>query len=435
MKHLFFTLTAATMVFLLWQCNCNTTCNQTAENGVIKTEVKQVNGKWTILRNGQPYKVQGAGIDNGSYKKLAEAGGNSIRTWRTDDAEAVFDSAKKYGFTVLLCLELGRERLGFDYNDTSAVNKQLRWAKQEVLKFKDRPELLMWAMGNELNLFYKNYAVWKAMNEIAKMIHEVDPNHPVTTLLAGVNKADVDSIKAYCPELDVLGVQSYGDIPNIPRKIVEYGWTGPYIITEYGATGHWEVPLTSWGVAIEEHSGEKAKAYSMRYDAIAADTIQSLGAYAFLWGQKQERTSTWYGLFLETGESTEAVDVLQYKWTGKWPANRCPQIDSVKLDGKDRYASIHLQPGKEYNAIVFVTNLDNDKLQYEYVVLHESTDLKDGGDHEKKPDAVEGIIVKQNENTITLKAPQEEGPYRLFFYVHDGYNHAGTANIPFFVKK
>jgi hypothetical protein len=34
---------------------------------------------------------------------------------------------------------------------------------------------------------------------------------------------------------------------------------------------------------------------------------------------------------------------------------------------------------------------------------------------------------------ITVKTPEEEGAYRLFFYVLDGNNHAATVNIPFYI--
>jgi len=42
----------------------------------------------------------------------------------------------------------------------------------------------------------------------------------------------------------------------------------------------------------------------------------------FSLGQKQERTPTWYGMFLSSGEATETVDVMEYIWTGRWPEIR-----------------------------------------------------------------------------------------------------------------
>ena len=40
-----------------------------------------------------------------------------------------------------------------------------------------------------------------------------------------------------------------------------------------------------------------------------------LGSFAFLWGHKQEKTETWYGLMLPSGEWTERVGVLGELWT------------------------------------------------------------------------------------------------------------------------
>ena len=54
-----------------------------------------------------------------------------------------------------------------------------------MLKYKDHPALLAWIIGNEANLRFKNPKVFDAINDISKMIHQVDPNHPTTTALSG----------------------------------------------------------------------------------------------------------------------------------------------------------------------------------------------------------------------------------------------------------
>ena len=95
------------------------------------------------------------------------------------------------------------------------------------------------------------------------------------------------------------------DLINLPRYLKESGWTGPYVVTEWGATGHWESGKTSWGAPLENNSTTKAELYRKRYDAvIGSDTRQCLGSFVFLWEQKQERTPTWYGMFLGSGEAT-----------------------------------------------------------------------------------------------------------------------------------
>ena len=137
-----------------------------------------------------------------------------------------------------MCLEIKRERHGMDYSNADSVAAQKEAIRKEVMALKNHPALLTWIVGNELNLGYSNMAVWDAVEDIAKMIKEIDGNHPVTTALAGINKKEIDYIKEHCPTLDFISIQMYGDIINLQQRIADAGWINrPYIITEWGATG------------------------------------------------------------------------------------------------------------------------------------------------------------------------------------------------------
>jgi hypothetical protein len=155
----------------------------------------------------------------------------------------------------------------------------------------------------------------------------------------------------------------------------------------------------------------------------------------FLWRQHQERTHTWFGMFDAEGRETEAVEVMHYAWTGKWPANRVPQLDSVKIGRQTAYDGVYLAPAQTSTAQVWVRDLDGDALQYHWEVLREGTSFPYGGNGEPKPPAVPGLIEIPNRRQLSFQAPAEEGPYRLFVYAYDGQGHFATANIPFFVRK
>ena len=75
---------------------------------------------------------------------------------------------------------------------------------------------------------------------------------------------------------------------------------------------------------------------------------------------------------------------------------------------------------------------DKDRLEYKWEVLSESSEQKSGGDKENRPETLVNNIT--NSSQTVLIAPSQPGAYRLFVYVLDGHNHAGTANIPFYVK-
>ncbi|MEY8021424.1 glycoside hydrolase family 2 TIM barrel-domain containing protein [Muriicola sp. SD30] len=421
---------------------CKNRPKKTVDNeintGPAKVEIRKNDGKFELIVNQEPFYIKGAGLEFGNVEALANHGANSFRTWRTENGEKsaneVLDDAYKNGLMVTMGIEVGRERHGFDYDDPQQVKDQLEDIKRQVLALKDHPALMIWGIGNELNLHYTNPKVWDAVNDISEMIHEMDPNHLTTTSLAGVSAKEINLIKERCPDLDILAVQMYGDLPDLPNLIREFGWDGPYMVTEWGATGHWEVPTTSWGAPIEEYSTLKAANYLKRYKGgIEADSVQCIGSYVFLWGNKQERTPTWYGIFLEDGQETESVDVMHYIWNGEWPENRTPQIDSFILNGKTAYENVTLTTDKQYVATIVSTDPENDAISYKWEVLPESTDLGEGGDYEERPKAVQGLFMVEKENTVLMKAPKK-GAYRLFVYATDGNNHSAAANIPFLVE-
>src|SRR5690625_709442 len=404
--------------------------------GPISVEIRQKNGFFQMYRGGEPYYINGAGgADN--LDLLVSIGGNSIRQWGTGgNTPALLDRAHDKGISVCLGLNMARERHGFDYDDEEAVAQQFERMRNEVLKYKDHPAVVMWGIGNELDLRYTNTNDWHVVNVVSKMNHELDPHHLNTTMTAGINQEKVHQIKDKCSDLDLLSVNTYGGLSSLPDNLMNYGWEKAYIVTEWGPTGHWESPRTEWDVAIEETSTQKARAYHERYQAsMQKDIKRCLGSYVFLWGQKQERTHTWYGMFMENNDPIEVVDSMQYNWLGKWPEKRSPGIRDYRLDGKTALDSVYLAPGQHVEAQVIPHDKLSESISIEWEILHESTDLQDGGDREEKPTRVEGFIDRGGVTTLQFIAPSEEGPYRIFVYIKDEkINRVATANIPFYVK-
>ena len=308
----------------------------------------------------------------------------------------------------------------------------------------------MWGVGNENDLFYTDFKVWDAINDIAEMIHEEDPNHPVMHVTAGLDVAEVQLIMSRAPAIDVYGINTYGELVGGTRALRSYGyegpdvgvtlrragWDGPYVIAEWGPDGHWEVPKTSWGVPIEQTSREKAQMYRVRYErGIAADSSHDIGSYVFLWGAKQETTPTWYGTFTPGGFETEVMDQLQYVWSGKWPENRAPSLTAFTANGDDVFADVRVDPRSVIDFEATVTDPENETLRYEWELLPESTDIRAGGDVEARPDAIRLNVVRRQGGRILIRAPRQEGPYRMFVYAYDGAGNVATANFPFYVGR
>ncbi|MBW8863868.1 MAG: hypothetical protein JF609_02900 [Verrucomicrobia bacterium] len=424
---------------LLWNGGVTVFASETVKpGGPVKVQILETNGGYQLYVDHNPFYIKGAGMETGSQESLVQHGGNSLRTWGTDDKRTpqLLDRALTNHLYVTLGLRMGLERQGFDYDDEAAVARQLARVKQEVLKYKDHPAVIIWAIGNELNLNAKNPKVWDAVNDVSKMIHQIDPNHLTTTPLSGFNREVVQEVKKRAPDLDLVSFQMYADIVNLPHYLRDADWNGPYMITEWGATGHWEVKKTGWGAPIENDSTTKANSYQKRFETvIGADHKECVGSYVFLWGHKQERTPTWYGMFLDSGETTPAVDVMQYLWTGAWPEFRCPQLHGAWLNGKTAYQNIHLKSGQSYPAKVQALDDKNMPLTFVWEVMAESTDLKTGGDFESRPQSVPDLIEDAAGGEITMRAPAKPGAYRLFAYVFDGKGHAAHMNIPFYVDQ
>ncbi len=120
-------------------------------------------------------------------------------------------------------------------------------------------------------------------------------------------------------------------------------------------------------------------------------------------------------------------------WTGSWPANRTPRVDSITLDGKGYRESVVLTAGETYEAAFDVIDPDGDTLTFHWQVKPESESTKAGGDREERLPNLDGFLADSEGPTATVKA-LSAGKYRLFAYAYDGEGHAAHANIPFLVR-
>jgi len=428
-------------------CLAMTACSSTsgAAKGPVKVEVVRTDAGYVLLRGGEPYTVRGAGMATDDIARFAAYGGNSIRTWTTGsrvqpghaldaDAGKLLDEAQAHGVTVALGLAMKPERHGFDYDDAAAVAAQRESFRDDILRFRDHPALLAWIVGNELNHSYTNPRVWDAVEDVARMIEELDPNHPVTTALAGFYPQVVAAVLERAPSLDFLSFQLYGNLFGMPEKIRSSGFTRPFMVTEWGTIGYWEMEKTPWGAPVELTSSEKADVIARAWREVLAPLDgQLVGSYVFKWGWKQERTPTWFGLLLDSGELTEAADVMQHAWTGKGPANRSPRVEAMLLDGRTSRQGVTLVAGRSYEASFGVTDPDGDALRFRWEVKRESDSTKAGGDFEAAIPSLEGVL-RDPASAATVLTVNEPGKYRLFAYAFDGQGHAAHANIPFLVE-
>jgi len=397
-------------------------------------------GRSTLLRDGNPFAIRGA-CGTGHLDQLKALGGNSIRTYGTEQLEEVVDGkplldrCAELDLSVAAGLWVQHERHGFDYTDKARVAAQREMVRAAVKRYRKHPALLIWVLGNEMEGQPgdpRAPLVWKEMNELAAIVKTEDPHHPVMTVIAGSDASKVKAILEHYPNLDILGVNAYAGAGGAGAAVKSAGWNKAFVLAEFGPTGHWEVGKTPWNASIEPSGREKAASYYATQRTLMEEVPDiTLGSYCFLWGQKQETTSTWYGMFLKTGEKLPQVDAMCRAWTDRWPANRCPRVESLNSELRDAV----VPPGRLAVARVAVADPEGDKLTYEWTVTAESADIRSGGDKEAEPPSFPELVVHSEPGQAVIRAPETPGNYRVFVTVRDGKGSAGAENFCFRVEQ
>ena len=395
-------------------------------------KIIQKGSDWQLLIDQKPFFIKGV-VGHTYLEKVKAYGGNSVRIGYKKEE---LDRAEQLGLKALVNLPANAERYGMDYNDNEAVKQQTEEIVEIVKQAKDHPAVLMWSIGNELDYIPGtkpfNPKVWDAVNQAARAIKEIDPAHPIMTVIGISMMEKVTDIFRRCPDLDLLGINSYGDIYTVRDTLKKRGWHKPYLIAEWGPDGYWEVKKTKWGAPYEQTGREKLNAYEQKYRK-AIENGNCLGSFVFYWYHKQETTHTWFSMFDEKAQETPLPKLMKMLWTGECDKNLAPVVDSLNIDKWVRYQDIRLKPGSQHQARATASDPDKDKITYKWEIRPEAIYASYAGQGEKEPQPIPGLIGEQKKS-ITFKTPDKTGAYRLYVYALDGNNQFSTANLPFYVE-
>lgn len=411
-------------------CACNTSSSP-------EIEIRQTDDGYKLYVQGRETYIKGVG---GTYRLDVAAGNgaNAFRTWGgdVDEVRNTLALAAEHGMYVMQGIDMSKELAC--YFDEEYKDRKRAEVRALAQTFKDDTCLLAWGIGNEIELGNKanTAAAWCFVEELAQIIKSVDKRHLVSTVIS-YNPSALDSIARYAPSLDYIGMNVYGPMGDVKNVFEKSDYNGPFIITEWGPTGWWETTLTSWKAPIEQTSEEKRAIYEERYTRYILDNPRSLGSFVFLWGQKEERTPTWFSMFVEDGveglplhgEKTPMVEAMQRVWTGREPEQTAPIIQKIVLNGKQPVESVEVKAGTIFNACVDVIDREKNELTYVWEILHEATVLGSGGSYEPRPER-EGEVVTSSENIYQGRVNMV-GNYRLYVYVLDNTGFVSTVNIPF----
>ncbi|MGC9355300.1 MAG: hypothetical protein ACP5D9_15745, partial [Mariniphaga sp.] len=279
----------------------------------------------------------------------------------------------------------------------------------------------------------------RTFNELIEFIHAEDPNHPVTTSVA-TNKfwKKLLNIHIYSPEIDVIGYNIFAPPQKIkPQldKLSKFINMKPFYISEWGMEGPWAQEKTAWGAPIETTSTNKGEQYKENYKIFIEQYNQSLGSAVFYWGQKQERTHTWFNIFDEQGRKSQVYYELQKFWRYDSVHHEPPRLKYMLVDKKGAKDNLVFLPNELKTAQVLFNDKSDSTFQISWEIHNEGWNYEGGGAKHKPTKKIPGCIENINANEVTFRTPSTEGPYRIFAFICDDHGNFATTNTPFYVLK
>jgi len=239
----------------------------------------------------------------GDFKLMKDMGVNTLRiyyqTYMKDDRPFLEKMYKEYGFKVAMSNFLGKYAIGSgatwsegtDYENPVHQKNMMAYVKEMVMEFKDEPYILMWILGNENNYGVasnadkKPEAYYKFVNEVAKMIKSIDPNHPVA--ICNGDTLFVDKFGQYAPDVDAYGANVYrGDygFGSFWDEVKEHA-DKPTFITEYGAPSYGGVAMSYQEAQQAQSDYHKGNWLDILYNSAGYKDGDgnSVGGMAFEW--------------------------------------------------------------------------------------------------------------------------------------------------------
>ncbi|MDP2920961.1 MAG: glycosyl hydrolase [Candidatus Omnitrophota bacterium] len=308
--------------------------------GADKVYIKTLEGKrFQLAVNNKPYIIKGMVYNpvpigqNHEYdlwsdslkphmvdgELMKQAGVNTIRVYQPgrhvkNTKETIRDLYNIFGIRVVI-----GHWLGF-WEDPNYVDPLFRErVKKDVLDmvrtYKDEKGILLWILGNENNVSFsfgpQSTNLWTTdeieklddpylkrqararfyysfVNEIAKEIHEIDPNHPVA--LANAELTDIEVAKEVTPDIDIVACSIYrGKSFGSFFREAQKKFDKPILITELGCD-RYDALLEKENQAVQAEFIEAELKEVEKNTFIGNGIGNSIGCFVFEW------TDEWWKL-------------------------------------------------------------------------------------------------------------------------------------------
>lgn len=403
-----------------------------------KVHIRKDGGKYTLIRNGKPFFVQGAS-GRGDLAFLAASGANTVRTYDTAGLATFLDEAQRNGIAVIVGIPIPSSPYEqYFYRDKAKTDSLLAGVRSAVLRYRHHPALLMWCLGNEPVMTWKpgHKGFYSTYNRLLAAIHDLDPEHPVTTTIPNFNIVQIWMTRQKVPGLDLISFNTFGQLNKLNQRLEQFSriWDGPFLVAEWGTLGPWESDITAWQAPVENTSSKKAELLRKMYAAdLPVHNPRCLGALAFYWGHRQEATGTWFSLFSESGQPTESVAALREVWGKPAHTENWPKVNYMLLGGKGARDNILLNSGARHTASLLLDSGNRAPVEtLRWRVTREDWYQYPGRKYHPQP-LLDTVVRAEDGLELAFAVPRRGGPYRIFVEINARNGNIATANTPFYV--
>ncbi|MEW4923253.1 glycoside hydrolase family 2 TIM barrel-domain containing protein [Algibacter sp. 2305UL17-15] len=413
-------------------------CSVSSSNA--QTTLQKTNNNWELLVNGKPFEIKGAtfGYDNDVpnydtyFKDLNFLGVNSIRTWATDEnSQQLLDTAHKYNIKVMVGIWMRHGRPGmedddsFNYlEDKKGMEAMYTNAINTVEKYKNHPAVLTWGIGNEVYLNMatdeEKTAYSKLLERICSEIKKRDKNHPITSVEAWT--FGLEWWQKYVPSIDIYGLNSYGAGAGVlASELEKRAIDKPYIITEFGVTGEWDIKAEKNGIKIEPSDQQKYDAIAKGYHDWIVTKPANLGAYVFHYANGNDFIAPW--LFTHYSKMYRPQYwAIRAAYTGQKPVNNVPVIETFQLPDTTT------KNGSWIPVNLKVSDIENEKLDISFH-YNQRTGSR------KRRDQINPLNFRGDmANGFEIEIPNEDGAIKVYVNAKDTYKNVGIASTSIVVN-
>jgi beta-glucuronidase len=260
----------------------------------------------------------------GDFRLMREMGVNSIRVYHHPQKvskELLRQMYKKYGIRVIMGDFLGKYALGSgaawnpgtDYENEEQKIKMIESVTSMINEYKDESFILFWLLGNEnvygyaCNADKKPDAYFAFVNEVAKVIKSIDPEHPVAVCSGDV--LFLDKFGKNAPDVDMFGTNAYRGDYGFGRlwQSVKEEADRPAFITEYGC------PAYAEGKTAEQVEDLQAQFHRGSWEDIEHNMAFHGGAGNSVGGIAFEYLDEWWKAYEPKIHDTKGL------WAGPFP--------------------------------------------------------------------------------------------------------------------